>query len=157
MPPAPLVAPERWNLGTVLFGPEEIRRTNVQRFEMEQLDAISHLDLESGEVVGWKDVRADEFWVRGHVPGRPILPGVLTLEALAQLTSFFIGRADPGVGFIGFGGVDDVKFRLTVVPGRRLALVGKRIEIRLRRAVFDTQAWVDGRLAVEARITGVKV
>jgi len=157
MPPRALVPPDRWNLGTVVFGPEEIRRTNAQRFEMEHLDAISLLDTAAQEVVGWKDVRGDEFWVRGHIPGRPLLPGVIMLEALAQLTSFYIGRAVPDIGFIGFGGVDAVKFRVAVVPGNQLVLVGKAVEIRSRMAVFDTQGWVDGKLAVEARITGVKV
>ncbi|MCG3133336.1 MAG: 3-hydroxyacyl-[acyl-carrier-protein] dehydratase FabZ [Planctomycetes bacterium] len=153
----PLVPLDRWNLGRVLFGPEELRKTNQQRFEMEQLDAVSHLDPERLEIVGWKDVRDDEFWVRGHVPGRPILPGVLQLESLAQLTSFYIGRTIPDIGFIGFGGVDEVRFRRTVVPGERLVLVGKGVEIRSRRAIFDTQGWVDGKLAVEARITGMRV
>lgn len=153
----PLVPMERWNLGRVLFGPDELRKTNQQRFEMEQLDAVSHLDAERLEIVGWKDVRADEFWVRGHVPGRPILPGVLQLESLAQLTSFYIGRTIPDIGFIGFGGVDEVRFRRTVVPGERLVLVGKGVEIRSRRAIFDTQGWVDGKLAVEAKITGMRV
>lgn len=157
MPAQPLVARERWNLGNVAFGPEEIRKTNLQRFEMEHLDAISLLDTETQEVVGWKDVRGDEFWVRGHLPGRPLLPGVVMLEALAQITSFYIGRAIPDLGFIGFGGVDEVRFRATVVPGDRLVLVGKAVSIRSRMAIFDTQGWVGERLAVEARITGVKV
>jgi len=124
---------------------------------MEHLDAVTLLDTAAQEVVGYKDVRGDEFWVRGHIPGRPLLPGVIMIEALAQLTSFYIGRAVPDIGFIGFGGVDGVKFRATVVPGQRLVLVGKAVSIRSRMAVFDTQGWVDGRLAVEARITGMKV
>jgi 3-hydroxyacyl-[acyl-carrier-protein] dehydratase len=157
MPAQPLVAPDRWDLDRVVFGPDEIRRTNAQRFEMEHLDAVTMLDTAAQEIVGVKDVRGDEFWVRGHIPGRPLLPGVIMLEALAQLTSFYIGRAVPDVGFIGFGGVDGVKFRATVVPGQRLVLLGKAVSIRSRVAVFDTQGWVDGKLAVEARITGVKV
>jgi 3-hydroxyacyl-[acyl-carrier-protein] dehydratase len=157
MPSEPVVPADRWNLERILFGPEEIRATNAQRFEMEHLDAVTLLDTAAQEVVGYKDVRGDEFWVRGHIPGRPLLPGVIMIEALAQLTSFYIGRAVPDIGFIGFGGVDEVKFRATVVPGQRLVLVGKAVSIRSRMAVFDTQGWVDGRLAVEARITGMKV
>ena len=157
MPAEPLVPIERWNLDRILFAPDEIRRTNPQRFEMEQLDAITHLDAATLEIVGYRDILATEFWVRGHVPGRPILPGVLQLESLAQLTSFYIGRTIPDIGFIGFGGVDLVKFRRTIVPGERVVLVGKGVEIRSRRAIFDTQGWVDGKLAIEARITGVKV
>lgn len=157
MPSEPLVPRDRWNLDRVLIGPEGIREVNRQRFEMEHLDAVTHLDAAAQEIVGFKDVRDDEFWVRGHIPGRPLLPGVIMLEALAQLTSFYIGRSMPELGFIGFGGLDDVKFRQTVVPGQRLVLVGKGVEIRPRRAIFDTQGWVGDKLAVEARITGLKV
>src|SRR6185295_2009726 len=153
----PIVPVERWNLGRVLFGPDEIRKTNAQRYEMEHLDAVTLLDVEAQEVVGWKDVRDDEFWVRGHIPGRPLLPGVIMIEALAQLTSFYIGRAFPDIGFIGFGGVDEVRFRAPVVPGQRLVMVGKAVSIRSRMAIFDTQGWLDGKLVVEAKITGVKV
>jgi 3-hydroxyacyl-[acyl-carrier-protein] dehydratase len=153
----PIVPKERWNLDRPLYGPEEIRKTNTQRFEMEHLDAVTLLDTAAQEVVGYKDVRSDEFWVRGHIPGRPLLPGVIMIEALAQLTSFYIGRAVPDIGFVGFGAVDGVKFRGTVVPGQRLVLVGKAVSIRSRMAVFDTQGWVDGKLVVEARITGMKI
>ena len=153
----PIVAPDHWNLESVLFGPDEIRKTNAQRFEMEHLDAVTLFDTVAQEVAGFKDVRDDEFWVRGHIPGRPLLPGVIMIEALAQLTSFYIGRAIPDIGFIGFGGVDEVRFRAPVVPGQRLVLLGKSVSIRSRMAIFDTQGWVDGRLVVEARITGVKV
>jgi 3-hydroxyacyl-[acyl-carrier-protein] dehydratase len=157
MPAQPLVPVDRWNLDRVLFGPDEIRETNPQRFEMEHLDAVTFLDIPTLEVVGYKDVRADEFWVRGHIPGRPLLPGVVMIESLAQLTSFYIGRAIPDLGFIGFGAVDKVRFRSTVVPGQRLVLVGKGVSIRSRMAVFDAQGWLDDKLVVEATITGVKV
>ena len=153
----PIVAKERWNLERTLFGPDEIRKCNAQRFEMEHLDAVTLLDAAAQEVVGYKDVHADEFWVRGHIPGRPLLPGVIMIEALAQLTSFYVGRAVPDIGFIGFGAVDGVKFRGMVVPGQRLVLVGKAVSIRSRMAVFDSQGWVDDKLVVEARITGMKI
>ena len=140
-----------------LFDQEAIREINPQRGDMEHLNAIVYAKPEVGRIIGYKDVRPDEFWVEGHIPGRPLLPGVIMLEALAQLTSFYIGRAVPDVGFIGFGGVDGVRFRATVVPGQRLVLVGKAVSVRSRMAVFDSQGWVEGRLAVEARITGMKV
>lgn len=153
----PLVPEASWNLDRVLFGPDAIRATNEQRFEMEQLDAVTFMDVETRSIVGVRDIRPDAFWVRGHLPGRPLLPGVIQLESLAQLTSFYIGRAIPDLGFIGFGAVDDVKFRRTVTPGHRMVLLGKGLEIRSRRAVFATQGWVDGALVVEATITGVRV
>src|SRR4051794_23250952 len=93
----------------VLADREAIRRVNPQRFEMEQLDAVVHLDTVGDIIVGYKDVRGDEFWVRGHMPDYPLLPGVLICEAAAQLSSFFtITKGITFGDFIGFGGMENV-------------------------------------------------
>jgi 3-hydroxyacyl-[acyl-carrier-protein] dehydratase len=63
----------------------------------------------------------------------------------------------PGKGFMGFGGVTDVKFRGMVVPGDRLIMVGKLKELRSRRAVGDAQGYVNGTLVFEGTITGMWV
>src|SRR3954469_21716695 len=104
-----------------------IRAVNPQRYEMEQLDGIALLDPERRLIVGYKDVRADEFWCRGHMPGEPLLPGVLMCESAAQLCSYYITQYTELVGrdhFVAFGGLDDVRFRSVVRPGDRLVLVG---------------------------------
>ncbi len=155
MPPPPLVSRDLWNLESPIFGPEEIREANPQRFEMEQLDAITYLDVDNAACVGWKSVRDDEFWVRGHIPGRPLMPGVVQVECLAQISSFLTKKTYDVPGFFGFGGIDGVKFRAQVEPSDRLVLIARRIEIRKRRALYDTQGWVGNKLAVEGRITGV--
>jgi 3-hydroxyacyl-[acyl-carrier-protein] dehydratase len=157
MPPALLVDLEKLDLDRVVMPIEEIRRYNPHRFEMEQLSGVVHLDREAGRIVAFKDVRDDEFWVRGHIPGRPLLPGVLMLEAAAQMCSLYYKVVQEDSRFLGFGGVDDVKFRGQVVPGDRLFLLGQAVEIRDRRAVFDTQGVVAGRLVMEARITGMPI
>ena len=153
----PVVARELWNVGVPLIGKEGIREILPQRFEMEHLDGISFIDADNGLVAGWKDVTDDEFWVRGHLPGRPLLPGVVMLEALAQMTSVAAKRVYPEMGFMGFGGIDKCKFRQSVAPGQRIVLLARAIDLRPRRAIFATQGWVDDRLAVEAQITGVRV
>jgi 3-hydroxyacyl-[acyl-carrier-protein] dehydratase len=145
------------DLSRVAMGIEEIRNHNPHRYEMEQLSGVIHLDLAGGCIVAYKDVRADEFWVRGHIPGRPLLPGVLMIEAAAQMCSLFYKLVQQDPRFLGFAGVDGVKFRGQVVPGDRLILLGKAVEIRSRRAVFDTQGVVDGRLVMEAQITGMPI
>src|SRR5439155_1423154 len=81
-------------------------------------DAIVLLDPENHRIVGYKDVRADEFWVRGHMPGMPLLPGVLMCEAAAQLCSYYImtqGLMGEG-NIVGFGGLENVRFRAAVRP-----------------------------------------
>ena len=161
MPTPPLVDLGKIDPSKTAADIEAIRKANPQRFEMEQLSRICFLDIDAGEVAGVLDVAEDPFWARGHLPGRPLMPGVVMLEAAAQLCSFFVRCVyDPkeyGERFFGFGGIDAVKFRGTVFPGQSLVVVGKRIEIRSRRAVFDTQGYVEGSMVFEARITGMWV
>lgn len=136
---------------------EEIRAVNPHRYEMEQLTAIVKYDPDNRLIVGYKDVTTNEFWVRGHIPGRPLMPGVIMIEAAAQLCTYYYKRATPDDRFLGFGGVDKVKFRGTVVPGDKLILVAKNLELRPRRAIFDTQGLVGDRIVFEARIVGMAV
>ncbi len=126
MPPVPHLDLAKLDCEHIVADKEAIRRVNPQRFEVEQLDAIIYIDPTEHVVAGYKDVRADEFWVRGHMPGYPILPGVLMCEAAAQLCSFQIAtETDWGGDFIGFGGMENVRFRKAVHPGDRLVLIAK--------------------------------
>lgn len=135
---------------------EEIRETNPQRFEMEQLSYIAATDLEDGYTIAVREIGADEFWCRGHIPGRPIFPGVLMVETAAQVCSWHYHKAAPeDTRFFGFGGIDAVKFRGEVTPGDTLIMIAKMVELRSRRAVFDTQALVGDRVVFEGRITGM--
>jgi len=140
---------------------EDIRQANPQRFEMEQLTRICYVDDTEGILAGALEVGSDPFWARGHLPGRPLMPGVMMIEAAAQLCSYFVRRVydakEYGDRFFGFGGIDAVKFRGAILPDETLVILGRKVEIRTRRAVFDTQGYVDGRLAFEARITGMWV
>ncbi|MBM4019331.1 MAG: beta-hydroxyacyl-ACP dehydratase [Planctomycetes bacterium] len=157
MAPPLLVDLSKLDLGRVVMTIDEIRRYNPHRYEMEQLTGVIHLDAAAGQIVAYKDVRPDEFWVRGHIPGRPLLPGVLMIEAAAQMSSLYYKKVQEDPRFLGFGGVDGVKFRGQVAPGDRLILLGRAVEIRSRRAVFDTQGVVADRLVFEARITGMPI
>ena len=157
MAPPLLVDLSKIDLSRVLMTVEEIRQYNPHRYEIEQLCGVIHLDPAAGQIVAFKDVRPAEFWVRGHIPGRPLLPGVLMIEAAAQMCSLYFKKVQADERFLGFGGVDGVKFRGQVAPGDRLLLLGQAVEIRNRRAVFDTQGVVGDRLVFEARITGMPV
>src|SRR3982751_1741668 len=103
MPPVALVDPATIDASRVLFDLEGIRQANPQRFEMEQLSAIVLLDPEQHLIAGYKDVRPDEFWVRGHMPGYALMPGVIMCEAAAQLASFYCHEIKlVRDGFLGF-------------------------------------------------------
>ena len=106
---------------------EAIRRVNPQRYEMEQLTAVVHENLEELVCIGYKDVTTDEFWVEGHMPKMPLMPGVIMLEAAAQISAYFAQKHDClGAKMIGFGGLEDVRFRDPVIPGDRLVLISNR-------------------------------
>src|SRR3954471_9682995 len=126
MPPVALVDPATIDTSRVLVDREGIRRGNSQRFEMEQLTAIVAIDQEHHLIIGYKDIAADEFWVRGHMPDYPLMPGVLICEAAAQLSSYYsVSIKLLKEGFLGFGGMEDVRFRGQVRVGDRLVIVGK--------------------------------
>ena len=157
MPPKLLIDLGTIDLGHIEAGPEEIRRYNLQRYEMEHLDGVIFFDPEQNVAIGFKDVGEDEFWVKGHIPGRPLLPGVLMCEAAAQLCSYYYMRATGTDRFLGFGGLERVKFRGQVVPGDRLMLLVRNTELNRRRAVFDVQGVVDGKLVFEGVIVGMPI
>ena len=90
------------------------------------------------------------------MPNRPLLPGVLMLEMAAQACAV-LAKLRGCDTFIGFGGVDNCKFRETVVPPARLYIIGVGVDFRPRRIVSDTQGVMDGKLVFEARITGLTI
>ena len=77
----------------VIADHDAIRKVNPQRFEMEQLDGILFFDRERALMIGYKDVRPDEFWVRGHMPGMPLMPGVIMCESAARAVLLFFRDA----------------------------------------------------------------
>lgn len=157
MPP-PLVLDPKDIPQAVIVDAEGIRRWNPQRYEMEQLTAITLLDQERKLVAGYKDVREDEFWVRGHLPGFPLLPGVVMCEAAAQLSCCYCRHFGILEGeFIGFGGMDEVRFRGMVRPGQRLWLVGRTNRHNNRRMVFHIQGFVDGSMVFNGDFIGVPI
>ena len=158
MPRPPIVDPATIDLSQVAYDIEAIRQVNQQRHEMEQLTAIVRIDLAERLVIAYKDVTEDEFWVRGHIPGRPLMPGVVMCEAVAQAASFLIYHCmDQPPDFVGFGGLERVRFRGTVVPGDRFLIVGRITDLRRRIAKLDGQAFVGTRMVFEGTILGVPV
>jgi len=156
MPPnAPILEPGTLNVEQIVDDKAGIRAWVPQRHEFEMLDAIVHYDGSALVAVALKEIAAGDFWVRGHIPGRPLFPGVLMIESAAQLCCYCFCRANREKRFFAFGGVDAVRFRGTVVPGDRLLLMAKAKKARSNLGVFDTQGFVDGRLVFEAVITGI--
>jgi|TARA_B110000014_G_C19838545_1_gene434727 3-hydroxyacyl-[acyl-carrier-protein] dehydratase len=154
-----LIDPSLFDFDNVIADIDEIRRYNPQRFEMEQLSAVIYEDLDEFACAGYKDIKRDEFWVRGHMPNMPLMPGVIVLEAAAQLCSYFSQKHNLlGASMIGFGGLEDVRFRAPIIPGDRLVLICKMTKVRPgRMIVCRFQAVVGENLAVDGVLKGIPI
>lgn len=155
MPPPLLIDLDRVDLGRVLLTRNEIYEHLPHRFEFMLLDGVCMLNAGANELVAFAEVAREDWWVRGHVPNRPLLPGVVMLEMAAQTSALAVKLFGHSERFIGFGGVEACKFRETVVPPARLYLLCVGREYRPRRIVSGTQGVMDGRLVFEATITGI--
>jgi 3-hydroxyacyl-[acyl-carrier-protein] dehydratase len=155
MPPKKLVDLSQIDLNRTEQTIEDIRKYNQQRFEMEMLSGIAKFNVDEASVVAYLDVSEESFWVRGHIPGRPLMPGVLMCECAAQTCSYCYGRLAKTQHFLGFAGMDRVKFRGQVLPGDRLIMVAKVKSMKARISTFDCQGFVNGRMVFEGVIHGV--
>ncbi len=157
MPPKAIIDLAAINYDDVKFPKDEVYKVNAHRFEFQMLDGVYFVNHQEGTSAGYRDVRNDEFWVRGHIPGRPLMPGVVMIECAAQLCAFWTMRRQPEMGFVGFAKCDNVRFRGMVTPPSRLYMLAHLTEINRRRAVADCQGLCDGALVFEATITGMSV
>ncbi len=159
MPPPLLFDLSQINLaGEPVFDKEAIGRQNPQRFEMQHLDGVLWYDKRKYLVLGYKDVTQNEFWIRGHIPGRPLMPAVIMVEAAAQLLCFFVKQVYGESTFIGFTSIDSAKFRSTVEPGRRLYLLGHITKFKKgRKYSASIQGVVDGNMVFETAVSGMAV
>lgn len=161
MPATPLYDVSQFDFDQPEFPIEEVRKVNPQRFEMEHLTAVVHIDTEKHGVVAYKDVTPDEFWVRGHMPDYPLMPGVIQCEAGAQAAGFYARKTSllgEGDYFLGFGGMDKVRFKRPVHVGERLTLMIQATTLKKGMLCkFDLQGWVGDDLAFSGSMIGVPI
>ena len=165
MPPPLFFDPASVDCNQIIADKADIERRNPQRFEFSLLDRVVLFDKSApdprfcGRFAGYFDLQPGAWWGRGHIPGRPLFPGVLMIESAAQLCSFawsaFIGPASER--FLGFAAVDEVKFRGVIEPPARFLMLGLAEKMTERRCVANIQGFVSNKLVFEARITGMPV
>jgi 3-hydroxyacyl-[acyl-carrier-protein] dehydratase len=137
----------------VTLGRSEIEAILPHRDPFLLIDEV--VELEPGtRVVARKRVREDEFWTVGHFPGRPVMPGVLIVEAMAQTGAVAVLSEEENRGRIAFfAGIDDVRFKRIVEPGDELELECELERIRGPIGRGKATAKVDGKLAARGTLT----
>jgi 3-hydroxyacyl-[acyl-carrier-protein] dehydratase len=135
------------------LGKTEIEEILPHRDPFLLLDEVVQLD--PGErVVARKRVRDDEWYLSGHFPGRPIMPGVLIVEAMAQTGAVAVLADEANRGKLAlFAGIDDVRFKRIVEPGDELELTCELERVRGPIGRGKATATVDGELAARGTLT----
>ncbi len=136
----------------VLLDINEIKKIIPHRYPFLLVDCIE--EMEPGvKAVGYKNVTVNEPYFQGHFPEKPVMPGVLIVEALAQVGAVAVLSLEQNKGKLAFfGGIDKAKFRHQVVPGDRLRLETEIIKCKGPMGVGKAIATVDGKTACEAEI-----
>lgn len=136
---------------------QEILSYLPHRYPFLLLDKI--IDVEPGKyVIGIKNVTVNEPFFAGHFPGRPIMPGVLILEALAQASGILAFTTDKNVGnsIFYFAGIDNARFKRIVIPGDQLRLESELLKVKQGLWKCRATATVEGQLACSAEILAAK-
>lgn len=136
-----------------MLGIKEIKEIIPHRHPFLLIDCIE--ELEPGiRAVGYKCVTYDEPFFNGHFPQEPVMPGVLIIEALAQVGAVSILSMEENKGKIAyFGGIEKAKFKHKVIPGERLRLECEIIKQKGPVGVGKAVATVDGKIAASAQLT----
>jgi 3-hydroxyacyl-[acyl-carrier-protein] dehydratase len=130
----------------------EILEMLPHRYPFMLVDRVTEI-VPGERIAGYKNVTYNEPFFQGHFPGSPIMPGVLQIEALAQLSGLLLLQKPEDRGSLAyFMAIDKARFRKPVFPGDRLDLLGTVLKMKLRLLKVHGQAFVDGVLVSEGEL-----
>ncbi|MEZ5333492.1 MAG: 3-hydroxyacyl-ACP dehydratase FabZ [Thermoanaerobaculia bacterium] len=142
----------------VVFGIEQILDILPHRYPFLLVDRV--VEMQAGRrIVAVKGVTVNEPFFQGHFPGRPVMPGVLVVEGMAQAAGVLLlhDRAERHDKLLLFTGIEKARFRRPVLPGDRLRYEIEVLRLRERYSRLEGKAWVDGDLAAEAVLSSAMV
>ncbi|TKB09455.1 3-hydroxyacyl-ACP dehydratase FabZ [Desulforhopalus sp. IMCC35007] len=132
----------------------EILKLLPHRYPFVMVDRI--LSIEMGkEIVGLKNVTINEPFFQGHFPGRPIMPGVLILEGMAQvggIMAYYANQEAIGNKLLFFAGIDKARFRRPVVPGDQLIFTLELVKQKKSIMIMSAKATVDDQVVAQAEL-----
>lgn len=138
----------------VVLNARDIQKLIPHRWPILMVDRIVEYDPSRSYIRGEKAVTATEWFFQGHFPGLPVLPGVLQVEALAQTMAVYVAQQEGFGDRIGlFAGIEDCRFKRTVMPGDRLSLEVTMDKLGKRFGRGKAVASVDGEVCCEATIS----
>ncbi len=136
----------------MVFDLMAIRDILPHRYPFLLVDRI--LELDGNRIVGLKNVTANEPFFQGHFPQKPVMPGVLIIECMAQVAGVLIGKLveDSHKKLMLLASIDGAKFRAPVEPGDQLRIEAEITNMRRTAAKVTGKAFVDGKLVAEAEL-----
>ncbi|MFG0291995.1 MAG: 3-hydroxyacyl-ACP dehydratase FabZ family protein [Phycisphaerales bacterium JB050] len=149
-----------FEIDSVDLGAQQMSRAEIagylpHRGPIFMLDRLIWMDDECDHAVAIHNVPTDAWWRDGHIPGMPLMPGVLMVEAGAQLASLMYYKRSRQTCFAGFTRIEDVRFRGQVSPGDDLLLLCKGLKYNPKRFVTMVQGLVNGEIVFDGSITGM--
>ena len=156
---SPMVEFSSLNCAENLVPEEDLRRALPHIDEVKLIDGICTLDLEREIVVGYKVWDDEPWWGRAHIPGRPMMPGVLMIEGCAQIAAILVENfgSFPTDKFMALVGVDNTRVRRMIQPPATVYFAGTLSSQSPRIAKVTAQCIVDGEVAAETELRGVPV
>ncbi len=138
----------------MVYSSDEIKKIIPHRYPFLLVDKIIELDVDCGKCTGLKNVTSNEPFFQGHFPEKQVMPGVLIVEALAQVGAVMLLSKEEYKGKIAlFTGIDNVKFKKQVLPGDTLILKVELIKTRGPVGIAEATAYVDEKVAATGKIS----